>query len=218
MCVHKQLSISEDNRTNSLDLCRIFAQQLNSLYKLAFLLTTNHSLAEQCTIASLDEALTVNGISKASAESWSKRAVIKNAIRIVRRECFKTDVTLQRPEISNDGFTGWPFNAIISLQPLERFVFVLSVLEKIPDCECSQLFGCAATEIVPARIRALESLSIFETSEKEQLMARHFSPADAYSVATSLAENHRGNDSNAACSPNMGDALEGRYLCSENLL
>jgi hypothetical protein len=191
MCVRQQLSVNEENGANSSDVCRIFAQQLNSLYKLAFLLTTKHSLAEQCTIASLDEALTVNGISKASAESWSKRAVIKNALRIVRREFFKTEMTLQGPEASKDEFTGWPFNAIISLQPLERFVFVVSILEKIPDCECSQLFGCAATEIVPARIRALEWLSIFETSEKEQSTGRRFPPTAAYSSATSLGTKAR---------------------------
>lgn len=183
MCLQNQLSISEDNGANSLDLCRIFAQRLNSLYKLAFLLTTNHSLAERCTIAGLDEALTLNGISNASAESWSKRAIIQNALRIVRTESFKADVYLRRPQTSNSEITGWPFSAIIRLKPLERFVFVLSVLEKISDQECSQLLGCAATAIVPARIRALEFLSIFEASEKEQLTGRCFSSAVAYSGA-----------------------------------
>ena len=185
MCVHKQLSISEDNGANSPDFCRIFARQLNSLYKLALLLTTNHSLAEQCILASLDDALTVDGICKPSAESWSKRAIITNALCIVRRESFKTDLTLQRPEASDDDFIGWPFNAIIRLQTLDRFVFVLSIFEKIPDCECSQLFGCAVTEIVPARIRALEFLSKF-AAQKEQLTGPHFPPPLAYKSATTL--------------------------------
>ena len=173
MCVHKQLSISEYNGAfaASSDFCRIFARQLDSFYKLALLLTTNHSLAEQCTLASLDQALTVKGISRASAASWSRRAVIKNALRIVRREI---EVSVQRPEPSKDEFTGCPFHGIISLQPMERFIFVLSVLERIRDNECSQLFGCAVAEIAPARIRALEFLSTFKTSEKEQLTAQHF--------------------------------------------
>lgn len=185
MCGHKKLSMSEDNGAfaNSRDFCRIFARQLNSLYKLAFLLTADHSLAEECTLATHDHALTVNEISKASAESWSRRAVIKNALRIVRREI---EVGLQRPEPSKDELSGSPFNAIISLQPMERFVFVLSVLEKIPDCECSELFGCAVTEIARARIRALEFLSMFENSDKEQLTGRHFSPAVGYKNPSSL--------------------------------
>ena len=188
MCIHKETSIGRDNEAfaNSLDFCRIFASQLNSLYKLALLLTTNHCLAEQCTLASLDEALTVNGMSKASAESWSKRAIIKNALGMVGRDSLKIHISLQPPEGSKHQFTDWPFSAVLNLKPLERFVFVLSVLEKIPDCECSHLLGCPLTEVAPARIRALECLSMCDASEKEQFTSRPFTPVVAYSSAMSL--------------------------------
>jgi len=184
MCGHKKLSMSEEHGAfaNSRDFCRIFVRHLNSLYKLAFLLTADHSLAEQCTLATHDQTLTAYGISKAAAKSWIRRALIKNALRIVRREL---EVGLQRPEPSKDEFSS-PFNAIISLQPMERFVFVLSVLEGISDCACSQLFGCAVPEIGPARVRALESLSTFQNSDKDQLTGRHFSPAVGYKNPSSL--------------------------------
>ena len=188
MCIDKETSIGEDNEAsaNSLDFCRIFASQLNSLYKLALLLTTNHCLAEQCALASLDEALTVNKISKASAESWSKRAIIRNSLRMVCRDSLEVDISLQPLEGSKHQLTDWPFSAVLSLKPLERFVFVLSVLEKLPDWECSQLLGCAFTEIAPARIRALECLAMFDASEKEQFTSRPFAPVCAYSSAMSL--------------------------------
>lgn len=191
MCTNNPLSTDLDNGglANSDHFCRIFTLQLNSLYRLAFLLTTNHSLAERCTMASLNEALTANGISQAAAESWSKRAIIRNALRIVRRESFETDLTLQRQGVLQDEFTGWLFKAIISLQLLERFVFVLSVFEKTPDRECSQLLGCAITEVARARVRAFEFLSMFHSPENEQSTPRH-SPAVAYNHRSGTGRQH----------------------------
>jgi len=176
MCNHEQVSIGEDNGAfaNSPAFCRIFIRQLNSLYKLGFLLTTNHFLAEQCTLASLDEALNAKGIPKSAAESWSKRLVIKNALRIVRRE-FGGEMDLDWPVASTHEFIGWPFDAIIRLQLFERVVFVLSVLERFPDHECSRLLSCPISEIGAARIRALELLSKRDDSEKKTVTDRRLS-------------------------------------------
>ena len=187
MCVNNQLSNQDSGGfANSADFCRIFALRLSSLYKLAFLLTANHLLAERCTIASLDEALGAGGISNAAAEGWSKCAVIRNALRIVRREPFKGDGSLAPTEPAKDECIGWPFDVIISLPLQERFVFVLSVLERMLDDECSQLFGCAVTQIAPARIRALEFLSMSEISEKPRLTGTNSCSAATCNSATTL--------------------------------
>ncbi len=44
--------------------------------------------------------------------------------------------------------------AITRLRPFERFVYVMSVLEKYSDCECSILLDCTVEEVVRARTRA----------------------------------------------------------------
>jgi len=55
--------------------------------------------------------------------------------------------------------------AILELAPLERFVFVVSVLERYSDNDCSILLGCARREIVPLRIRAMQQLGMFLRSK-----------------------------------------------------
>jgi len=53
------------------------------------------------------------------------------------------------------------------LQPLDRFVFVMSVLEGYADRECSALLGCTPAEVVEARIRALQVIRRSASSFRE---------------------------------------------------
>jgi len=53
------------------------------------------------------------------------------------------------------------------LQPLDRFVFVMSVLEGYADRECSALLGCTPAEVVEARIRALQAIRRSASSFRE---------------------------------------------------
>ena len=57
---------------------------------------------------------------------------------------------------------GWatrqqPFAAILLLDPFERFVFVLSILEGMPGDECANLLGCSGRDVMLARVLALQS-------------------------------------------------------------
>jgi DNA-directed RNA polymerase specialized sigma24 family protein len=45
------------------------------------------------------------------------------------------------------------------LNPLERFVFVISVLEGYTVPECAALLGASAREVEQARLRALEQIA-----------------------------------------------------------
>jgi len=59
-------------------------------------------------------------------------------------------------------------SAILELAPFERFVFVMSALERYSDHECSILLGCAPREVTAARTRALQQLGrllIFQKNE-----------------------------------------------------
>jgi DNA-directed RNA polymerase specialized sigma24 family protein len=48
--------------------------------------------------------------------------------------------------------------AILGLRPFERFVYVMSVLERYSDQDCSVLLGCARQDVVAAQNRAFQQL------------------------------------------------------------
>jgi DNA-directed RNA polymerase specialized sigma24 family protein len=48
------------------------------------------------------------------------------------------------------------FSAILALPDLERFVYVLSVLDGCTDLECATLLGVSPQQIEETRLRALQ--------------------------------------------------------------
>jgi hypothetical protein len=72
--------------------------------------------------------------------------------------------------------TGFAIGSILALKDFERFVFVMSVLEKYPDHNCSILLGCARQDIAEARIRAL--LHLAESSGEHPLIKAAFDSKD----------------------------------------
>ena len=54
----------------------------------------------------------------------------------------------ERPEVT----------AILELRPFDRFVYVMSVLERYSDQDCSVLLGYPRRDVVEARIRALQQV------------------------------------------------------------
>src|ERR1700731_1442841 len=65
------------------DFCGILAKNLRPLYLLAFLLTGNHTEAEQCFVATIEDCIGAKSVFKGWENSWSKRCLIINAIRRV---------------------------------------------------------------------------------------------------------------------------------------
>src|SRR5919198_4019646 len=65
------------------DFCAIFKEGMGLLYSLAFLLTADNALAEQCFLAALDDCLNRADVFPERARSWSRRAIVKQAIRTV---------------------------------------------------------------------------------------------------------------------------------------
>ena len=68
---------------NSDDFRRIFDEDMNSLYLLAFLLTADREKAEQCFVAGLEDSVEGNPVFKEWARSWARRAIIQNAVRVI---------------------------------------------------------------------------------------------------------------------------------------
>jgi DNA-directed RNA polymerase specialized sigma24 family protein len=160
------------------DFCRVFREDMNRLYLLSFLLTGDGDLAEKCFVGGLRMSSEGNPVFKEWAHSWARRAVILNAIRMVRPRLGPVAAStvasaavasnragrcaIDRPEIAN----------IIALPTFERFAFVMSVLEGYSDQECSLMLGCTRREIMEARERALR-----RTGEAAQLRGKVISIA-----------------------------------------
>jgi len=141
------------------DYCRIFQQEMRPLYLLSFLLTANHARAEQCYFEGFENAVKGSTVFKEWARSWSKRMVIQTAIRVVFSESVQTEVRdawrdpLGEPRVTS------VIDAVAQLAPLVRFVFVMSVLERYSDRECSLLLNCTVKNVIGARLQAFRELA-----------------------------------------------------------
>jgi len=137
------------------DFCQVFDKHVDSLYTLGLLLTADHSKADQCFVAGLDDCLHGGPVFREWVHSWARRTVVKNAIRMTSRVPNQTRTAGKPEPVAN----AHPIvAAITSLQPFERFVFVLSVLEKYPDRECATLLDCTVRQVVDARTKAVQRL------------------------------------------------------------
>jgi len=139
--------------------CEVFEQDMDALYLLAFLLTANHQDAESCFASTLDEAFQQKTVFKDWARTWVRRCLIRAAIRIACPTSSKTTATREfwgdtQDLIARNG----EIDAVTRLAPLERFVFVMSVLERYSTWDCSLLLGVSTKKVVTAQLRALRRL------------------------------------------------------------
>ncbi len=151
-----KLSIKNSPYASVADFKQIFDEDMNSLYLLSLLLTADREMAEQCFVAGLQDATKDNPVFKEWARSWARRTVVLNAVRVVNpRPMDATGTT--RPELLDTlSAEERPYAAILELEAFDRFVYVMSVLERYSDHHCALLLGCAKHNIVTARSRALQ--------------------------------------------------------------
>jgi DNA-directed RNA polymerase specialized sigma24 family protein len=145
------------------DFCRVFEKNTNSLYLLCFLLTADHEAAEKCFVSGLEDSAQGSPVFAAWAESWARRTIIDNAIRMIRPQPESGAQTSTSDNTSDNNErrrTTEPamIATVIDLSDFDRFVFVMSVLERYSDQECSLLLDCSRTSVVAARIRALQKI------------------------------------------------------------
>jgi hypothetical protein len=137
------------------DFCALFHQDMDVLYWLALTLTGDAGKAEQCFVSGLDECMAGNAVFKEWARSWSRRVVIKNAIRLTSPRPGTPSPQATRLQEKADSQAEVALATITHLRPFDRFVFVMSVLEGYPARDCATLLGCSPTDVVNARVRAL---------------------------------------------------------------
>ena len=141
------------------DFCQIFEKNMSPLYLLSLLLTGDEATAEQCFVGGLHIAQEGNLVFREWAESWARRTIILNAIRMMRPRWTSESVAV--PESGRAGHQAIEqpeVNAIVGLPVFERFAFVMSVLEGYADHECAIHLNCTTGEIRDARTRALGRL------------------------------------------------------------
>jgi hypothetical protein len=150
------------------DFQQIFTQDMAGLHLLAFLLTADQAKAEQCFVAGLDDAIKGNPVFREWARSWSKRSIIKRAIRMMApapgdpktMAGVARDVQGHESADDKDALIA----AVSALAPFERFVFVMAVLEGYSVPECALLLGRTAREVVAARAEAVQKVSLREAT------------------------------------------------------
>jgi hypothetical protein len=145
------------------DFCRVFNEKSDSLYLLSFLLTADHSKAEQCFVAGLGDSFHSKQVFKDWAHSWAKLTVVRNAIAALQPRPGHISPSLhdmipaESSRLSNVG--DCELYSVLALPDFVRFVFVLSVLEQCTDLDCVLLLRCSPKQIQRARIRALELIA-----------------------------------------------------------
>jgi hypothetical protein len=141
------------------DFCDVFRDDTEHLYLLAFLLTANHQESEQCFVSTLEEAFKEQAVFKEWVRSWVKRRLIENAVAIVlpasRRDGQKRDIWGARHHKIQ---RKCEIDSVTKLAAFERFVFVMSILERYSHWDCSLLLGCSMKKIAQARMTALRRL------------------------------------------------------------
>jgi hypothetical protein len=156
-----ETSTSRDQRqyASSADFYRIFNEEMVGLYLWAFLLTADREKAEQCFVSGVEDSVRGNPVFKEWARSWARRVIAQNAIRVINPRLTENNrpsmpgsrvnmPSAERPEIA----------AVLALEPFERFVYVMSVLERYSDHDCSLLLGCTRRDVMAARIRTLQQV------------------------------------------------------------
>jgi DNA-directed RNA polymerase specialized sigma24 family protein len=151
------------------DFCRIFREDMKSLYMLSLMLTADRDKAEQCFSSGLGDSVKANRVFREWARSWARRMIIQNAIRMIRPTPERAGMQNQVPAGPSGEAVKSESNAsiaaVLALPAFERFVFVMSVLERYSDQDCSVLLGCSRHDVVLARTQAAEHLaSLAESS------------------------------------------------------
>jgi hypothetical protein len=151
--------------TTRSDFCRIFVEQMDSLFLLSLLLTADPQKAEQCFLSGFEDSVNSTYVFRERAHLWARRNIILHAIRL---PCPRPNEVnelnearfLQLNRKVPAEVQAYPISArIVRLNSFERFIFIISILEKYSAHECSLLLGCLRQDVISARTAAIRHLA-----------------------------------------------------------
>jgi hypothetical protein len=159
------------------DFQRIFDEDMSGLYMLSFLLTADREKAERCFVSGLEDAVDGNPVFKEWARSWARRAIIRNAVRMIEplpieKSSYVDSASLNTKATTHPTEQQVEISAVLELEPFERFVYVMSILEHYRDQDCSVLLGCSRKDVVAARTRALQKICSAMALRSEELASQ----------------------------------------------
>src|SRR5262249_3038496 len=137
------------------DFCRIFADNINKLYQLSLCLTADAAKAEQCFVSGLEDSLASNRVFKDWAHSWARRTIVQNAIRLMHPIRKNAGPSIEVAASHKNDL----LSVLLALPTFERFVFVMSILERYSDQDCKTMLGCSRQDVVRARVQAVKRLA-----------------------------------------------------------
>ena len=148
----------------STEFCRVFADNMDSMHLLSFLLTADPTKAEECFASGLEDCVTGSYVFRDWARSWARRTIIQNAIRMLAPHKNRSVVTAAPSDpvncrLGRTSEADAAITSVLGLEDFERFVFVMSVLERYSDQDCSVLLGCSRQDVGETRMRALLHLA-----------------------------------------------------------
>lgn len=155
-----------------------------SLHRLALLLTANSKAAEQCLVRAFRECIASSSVFKEWVLSWTRRTVIRNAISLVMDHGGKLfvntndDADIRSVPFSSDDSLGAlaQCESILHLPEVDRFVFIICVLERYSTRDCALLLGRSPREISEVRHRVGNQVrQIDELSTISQRFAMRYS-------------------------------------------
>ena len=145
---------------------KLLSESMSGLYLLSLLLTGNRKDARRCFVAGVAGCVDGNRVFKKWATSWARGIIVRSAIRIRSPHCgppgsegsvlrsATTDHTFSNNDLRYGRLAG-----VLVLGDFERFVFVLSVLERYTDRECSVLLKSSLQEIEETVRRAVQHMA-----------------------------------------------------------
>jgi hypothetical protein len=164
-------SIADDYATSD-DFRRLLTEGLAGLHLLSYLLTGNREKAEQCFVGGLEDCLKTKSVFKERVRSWTRRAIVQNAIRMMSPRpnhaartiaCPSPGDKLQNPE---DKYAA--IAPVLALGDFKRFVFVLSELERYSDQDCYVLLSCSRKGV-----RGRHECELYSRSQRYAIETAH---------------------------------------------
>jgi len=155
----------------STDFCRAFAENMDNMHLVSFFLTADLTKAEECFVSGLEDCVKGSHVFRNWARSWARRTIIQNAVRMLAPHASQSAGTAAPSQTVSCRFGRTPeahaaIASILGLEDFERFVFVMSVLEKCSDQDCSVLLGCSRQDVREARMRAVQHIAEWAMSRR----------------------------------------------------
>jgi hypothetical protein len=157
------------------DFIEIFNEEMRSLFLLCLLLTADIDKAEHCFVSGLEQCMSESCAFLEWAHLWARRIVIKRAILLITpaRQSTMGPASERFNRSSAQGMDR-ALCDLLELDSLERFVIVMTLIERYSDQDCALLLGCRCMDIAVTRASALKNLSrrtVGERQTEEVLMA-----------------------------------------------